>query len=295
LIGVMGGDFLTSLVMFVATKSANFMCFTSLVLLVKYRIARKAQIKPPADKLKTDEGRKWWEDPRPPLLPCLSQKDPRCKLWNEFMGAEKTVDHLPLEPYDYDIVVRMSLCCCCCSGFEQVLYESKAKNPWPDVENQAAAPQASVLPEQLKIQSQPAGGGGAPAGVAAATAWLGGAAAATAVAGAVAVTAITGTTAAATGVGQAETGGATASQDLPQHTPLPGEAPPDLHQEPQPQVLEAGAGVGTDMDAVAAAAVQDASAAVQEAAALAAKGFRYGADMLGGVGDLLGAAGNTQK
>jgi hypothetical protein len=114
MIALIGGDFITVLCMFVVTKLCNLMLITTIVVLVKYNLSRKAQMKPPADTLKTDKGRKRWEEPRPAQLPCVANQGPRCELWDKFIGPDKTAQDLPPQPHDYDIIVRVSLCCACC-------------------------------------------------------------------------------------------------------------------------------------------------------------------------------------
>ena len=270
MIATMGGDFVTSLVMFVCTKLANFMLFTSIVLLVTFTKGRKAQMKPPASVLETEEGKKKWTEPREPIVPCLKQKGPRNELWNKYIGEKKTFKDLPLRPPDYDVEVRISLCCVCCNDCDRVVYASKAKNPMVTSDEESPAPPpAQLLPDQLKIDPLPTEGGGQGTNT---TAWvpLAGAGAATAAA----VVAAAATAATAMGGGgsnsqvKVEEGPQAAAASLPNTPPQP----------KNESAQEAGAIAGTEV------AADIASAAAKEAAALAARGLRFGADLLGGAG-----------
>jgi hypothetical protein len=122
------GDVAVAICSFLITKLLNFVLVTTLILLVTFDMARRAQMKPPASTLETPQGRAKWEEKPTDLwtrcltgLTCASSVAP-CDLWNKHIGADKSFEDLPLSPPDYD----WSLKVCGCST---PLYEYKATNP----------------------------------------------------------------------------------------------------------------------------------------------------------------------
>jgi len=123
-----GGDVAVALITFIITKLLNFCMVTSLILLVTFDMARRAQMKPPASTLATPEGRAKWEEKPSALwirsltcLTCASSVAP-CAMWNTHIGTDKSFEDLPLSPPDYDWSLKV---CGCSAPF----YVYKATNP----------------------------------------------------------------------------------------------------------------------------------------------------------------------
>ena len=133
---------------FVITKFSNFLFVTSITLLVNFYMKRKAQMKPSAIVLATEEGKKKWEEPKKGCCSCCSKPKAACDIWNKHIGADKTFDDLPETAWDYDIEVKVSFCVCCCT---RTLYAIKGKNQIPDTRNdpEALLPTTRNDPEAL--------------------------------------------------------------------------------------------------------------------------------------------------
>ncbi len=112
-----------ALISFGVTRAANFIFSSSLSHLVFFAHGRNSQMKPSAEVLATEEGKKKWTTPtRLPLLICLEEKAPN-EMWDTHIGPRMTFADLPLHAPDYDWRVKISLICWSC-----VIYEHKAKN-----------------------------------------------------------------------------------------------------------------------------------------------------------------------
>ena len=84
-------------------------------------------MKPPADVLAAEEGKKKWTTPSR-LTVCLSHtgllsKQPPCHMWNSYIGETLSFDDLPLHAPDYPWCVKISLICC-----SRTIYEHRPKN-----------------------------------------------------------------------------------------------------------------------------------------------------------------------
>jgi len=150
----MGLDAGVTFLIFVITKLTNFLFITSMTLLVTYYMGRKAQMKPSAAVLATEEGKKKWEEPKKGFCSCCSKPKAACDIWNKHIGADKTFDDLPETAWDYDFEVKVSFCVCCIT---RTLYTYKGQNPIPDTRNDPEAPASAgpdtKVPEQIKIES----------------------------------------------------------------------------------------------------------------------------------------------
>ena len=108
-----GGSVEVALLTFGITRMANFIFFSSLSHLVIFWYDRKNQMKPPADVLAAEEGKKKWTTPSR-LTVCLSHtgllsKQPPCHMWNSYIGETLSFDDLPLHAPDYPWCVKISL------------------------------------------------------------------------------------------------------------------------------------------------------------------------------------------
>ena len=149
----MGSDWSYSFLQFVIIRLINFMVLTSIVTFASFVLARRGQMKPAADVLATEAGKKKWEEPTGLPLPCTKKKAP-CEMWNKFHGEDKNFSDLPAKPFDYDYELKIALCIFFCS---KTCCKIKAKNPMPeDVKDPEALP--PVLPAQLAMGG--AGGSG---------------------------------------------------------------------------------------------------------------------------------------
>jgi hypothetical protein len=89
----MGGEYLLSLITFLITRVTNFLVVTSVVVLVTFTMARRAQMKPTPEVLATEKGRKKWEEvPQSRLAKCsacLKCGTPKAQsdMWNKHIGA----------------------------------------------------------------------------------------------------------------------------------------------------------------------------------------------------------------
>ena len=123
-----GGRVIVALISFGVTRMANIIFFSSLSHLVFFWYYRKSQMKPSAEVLATEEGKKVWVEPTKVSVllsytGILTKRWP-CEMWNKHIGEALSFDDLPLHAPDYDFRVKISLICCSCT-----IYEHKAKVP----------------------------------------------------------------------------------------------------------------------------------------------------------------------
>ena len=117
-----GGNAVVALATFGATRLFNFIFSSSVSHMVFFWYGRRSQMKPSADVLATDEGRKKWTTKS--SLCKLTPQAP-CDMWDRHIGSSLEFHDLPLHAPDYDWDVKIKMCCCACSP----IYEHKAKNP----------------------------------------------------------------------------------------------------------------------------------------------------------------------
>ena len=141
---------------FVIIRLINFMVLTSAITFVTFLLARRGQMKPAADVLATEAGKKKWEEPAG--LPCTKKTAP-CELWNKFHGEDKHFEDLPGKPFDYDYELKIALFIFFCS---KPCCKVKAKNPMPEgASKDPEAPPPTAVPAQLAMGGE---GGGAEGG-----------------------------------------------------------------------------------------------------------------------------------
>lgn len=116
------GSALVAIATFGATRLGNFIFFSSASHMVFFWYGRRSQMKPSADVLATEEGRKKWTT-KSSL--CKLTPEAPCEMWDRHIGSALEFHDLPLHAPDYDWDVKINLCWYS-SG---PLYEHKAKNP----------------------------------------------------------------------------------------------------------------------------------------------------------------------
>ena len=156
----MGGDAGVSLITFVVIRFSNFFVITSATQLVMFALARRGQMKPAAEVLATEAGKKKWENPAGclPCCPCCMKRAP-CELWNKFHGEDKHFADLPAKPFDYDYELKISWCLFFCTN---TCFKVKAKNPMPeDIKDPPVCPAqlemgdaGGAVPQQQQQQQQ---------------------------------------------------------------------------------------------------------------------------------------------
>jgi hypothetical protein len=123
-----GGRVAVALITFGVTRMVNFIFFSSLSHFVFFWYYRKSQMKPSAEVLATEEGKKEWYEPTK-LSVVLSYtgvltKQWPCEMWNKHIGEALSFDDLPLHAPDYDWRVEIGLICC-----SRTIYQYKANVP----------------------------------------------------------------------------------------------------------------------------------------------------------------------
>jgi len=143
LIGYLGLDAGASFLQFLIQRVINFLIITSAVTFVSYFLARRGQMKPAADVLATEAGKKKWEEPAGLPIPCVKKKAP-CELWNKFHGEDKHFVDLPEKPFDYDYELKIALCVFC---YSKTCCKVTAKNPDPLDAKDPEAPPPTIPPQ----------------------------------------------------------------------------------------------------------------------------------------------------